>query len=68
VDNRTHNALPRGPHCLGERGFAALTDPWRALHHTTANPNKISDIVKPALVLTHFEHDRLTRKLVRSPD
>ncbi len=60
VDNRTYNALLRGLRCLGERGFAVLTGRWRALHHTTASPSKIGDIVKAALVLTHFEHGRLT--------
>ncbi len=60
VDNRTYNALLRGLRCLGERGFAVLTGRWRALHHITASPSKIGAIVKAALVLTHFEHDRLT--------
>ena len=60
VDNRTYNALLRGLRCLGERGFAVLTGRWRALHHTTASPSKIGDIVKAALVLTHFEHSHLT--------
>jgi hypothetical protein len=60
VDNRTYNALLRGLRCLGERGFALLTGRWRTLHHTTASPSKIGHIVKAALVLTHFEHGRLT--------
>jgi hypothetical protein len=60
VDNRAYNALLRGLRCLGERGFAVLTGRWRALHHLTASPSKIGDIVKAALVLTHFEHGRLT--------
>jgi hypothetical protein len=60
VDNRTYNALLRGLRCLGERGFAVLTGRWRTLHHITASPSKIGDIVKAALVLTHFEHGRLT--------
>ena len=59
VDNRTYNALLRGLRCLGERGFALLVGRWRTLHHTTASPSKIGDIVKAALVLTHFEHGRL---------
>jgi hypothetical protein len=59
VDNRTYNALLRGLRCLGERGFAVLTRRWRTLHHTTASLSKIGDIVKAALVLTHFEHSRL---------
>lgn len=60
VDNRTYNAVLRGLRCLGERGFAVLTGRWRALRHSTASPRKIGDIVKAALVLTHFEHGRLT--------
>ncbi len=60
VDNRTYNALLRGLRCLGERGFALLTGRWRALRHFTTSPRKIGDIVKAALVLTHFEHGLLT--------
>ena len=60
VDNRAYNALLRGLRCLGERGFALLTGRWRTLHHFTASPSKIGDIVKAALVLTYFEHGRLT--------
>jgi hypothetical protein len=59
-DNRTHNTLPRDLRSLGERGLTILTGRRRALHHTTASPSKIGDIVKAALVLTHFEHGRLT--------
>ncbi|TCO64254.1 transposase family protein [Actinocrispum wychmicini] len=60
VDNRAYNALLRGLRCLGERGFALLTGRWRTLRHITASPRKIGDIVKAALILTHFEHGRLT--------
>ncbi|MGH7748725.1 MAG: transposase family protein [Candidatus Dormibacteria bacterium] len=60
IDNRAYNALLRGLRCLGERGFAVLTGRWRALRHITASPRKIGDIVKAALVLTHFEHGHLT--------
>ncbi|MDO3650648.1 transposase family protein, partial [Nocardia mangyaensis] len=56
LDNQTRNALLRGLRCLGERGFAVLTRRWRALQRITASPEKIGDIVKAALVLTHFEH------------
>jgi DDE superfamily endonuclease len=59
VDTRTRNALLRGLRCLGERGFAVLIGRWRALRHFTTSPSKIGDIVKAALVLTHFEHGRL---------
>jgi hypothetical protein len=60
VDNRTYNTLLRRLRCLGERDFAVLTGRWRVPHHTTASPSKIGDIVNAALVLTHFEHGRLT--------
>ena len=60
IDNRSYNALLRGLRCLGERGFAVLTGRWRALHHFTASPSKIGDIVNAALVLTQFEHGWLT--------
>ncbi len=60
ADNRTYNALLRGLRCLGERGFALLTGRWRALRHFTTSPRKIGDIVKAALVLTHFEHGRIS--------
>jgi hypothetical protein len=60
VDNRTYNTLQRSLRCLGERGFAVLTGRWRVLRHITASPSKIGAIVKAALVLTHFEHGRLT--------
>lgn len=60
VDNRAYNALLRGLRCLGERGFAVLTGRWRVLRHITASPSRIGDIVKAALVLTHFEHGMTT--------
>ncbi|WP_406280484.1 transposase family protein [Nocardia sp. NBC_00881] len=58
ADNHTYNALLRGLCCLGERGFAVLTGRWRTQHHITASPTRIGDIVKAALVPTHFEHRR----------
>ena len=60
VDNHTYNALLRGLRALGERGFAVLTGRWRTLHHITASPRKISNIVKAALTLTHIKHGHPT--------
>lgn len=60
VDNRTYNTLLRGLRCLGERAFALLVGRWRALRHITTSPRKIGTIVNAALILTHFEHGRLT--------
>lgn len=60
VDTRTRNALLRSLRCRGERGFALLTQRWHALHHVTACPQKIGDIARAALVLTHVEHGYLS--------
>jgi hypothetical protein len=60
VDNRTYNALLRALRCLGERGFALLTERWTTLQHITLSPSRIGDIARAALVLTIFEHDRIT--------
>ncbi len=38
---------------------------WRALRFT-CSPERIGTVVKAALVLTHFEYRRVSRKLVRS--
>jgi hypothetical protein len=56
VNNRTYNMLLRSMRCLGERGFALLTQRWRVLQGVTTPPRKIGDIANAALVLTHFEH------------
>jgi DDE superfamily endonuclease len=56
IGSRTRNAIQHALRCLGERGFALLTQRWRTLQHITASPSKISDIARAALVLTHFEH------------
>lgn len=55
LGTRTRNAVLRSLRCLGERGFALLTQRWRTLQHITASPGKIGDIARAALVLTHFE-------------
>lgn len=59
-DTRARNALLRGLRAQGERGFALLKTRWKALEHVTACPNKIGDIAKAALVLTHVEHKLIT--------
>lgn len=56
LGNRTRNALQRSLRCLGERGFALLTQRWRTLQHITASPTKITGIARAALVLTQYEH------------
>jgi hypothetical protein len=56
ADARTRNALLRDLRCRGERGFALLTQRWAALQHITADPGRITEITRAALVLTQFEH------------
>lgn len=56
--NRAHNMLLIRLRCLGERAAALLTQRWRTLQHITVSPNKIGDITKAALALTHFEYHR----------
>jgi hypothetical protein len=56
INARTRNALLRSARCLGERGFALLTQRWQTLQHVTASPGKIGLIAKAALVLVLFEH------------
>jgi len=60
INTRTRNALIRSARCLGERGFALLTQRWQTLQHITASPGKIGQIARAALVLTLFEHKMLT--------
>jgi DDE superfamily endonuclease len=60
IDTRTYNKLLRALRCLGERGFALLSQRWRTLQHVTISPSRIGDLAKAALVLTHFEHGMIT--------
>jgi hypothetical protein len=53
---KARNALLRSLRCQGERGFALLSQRWRALQHVTVSPGAIGDIAKAALVLVQFEH------------
>src|SRR6476659_4165245 len=56
IDTRARNALLRSVRCLGERGFALLTQRWKTLQHVTASPGRIGLIARAALVLVLFEH------------
>jgi DDE superfamily endonuclease len=60
INTRTRNALIRSARCLGERGFALLTQRWRALQHVTASPSRIGVVAQAALVLVQFEHKMIT--------
>jgi hypothetical protein len=46
--------------CLGESGFALLSQGRKTLQNVTASPSEIGLITRTALVLTLFEHKRLT--------
>jgi DDE superfamily endonuclease len=60
VDNRAYNTLLRALRSLGERGSALLIERWTALKHITLSPSRTGNIVRAALVLTHFEHRRIS--------
>ena len=60
ISTRTRNALLISARCLGEHGFALLTQRWQTLQHVTASPGKIGQIARAALVLVLFEHKMLT--------
>ena len=60
IDTRARNTLLRSLRCLGERGFALLSQRWRTLRHVTASPGRIGLIARAALVLVLFEHKMLT--------
>ena len=60
LDTRTRNALLRSLRCLGERGFALMSQRWRTLQRVMLSPGKIGDIAQAALVLVQFEHKMIT--------
>ena len=60
IEAQVQDQWPSSETPQGERGFALVTGRWRTLHHVTASPSKIGDIVRAALVLTHFEHGYIT--------
>jgi hypothetical protein len=60
INSRTRNMLHSSVRCLGERGFALLSQRWKVLQNVTASPSEIGAIARGALVLTLFEHKRLT--------
>jgi hypothetical protein len=59
INARTRNMLLSSARCLGERGFALLSQRWKTLQNVTASPSEIGPIARAALVLTLFEHKRL---------
>ena len=56
ADTKTRNALLRSMRYQGERGFALMSQRWRALQHVMVSPTTIGDIAKSVLVLVQFEH------------
>jgi DDE superfamily endonuclease len=56
IDTKTRNALLRSLRYQGERGFALMSQRWRALQRVTLSPTTIGDIARSALVLVQFEH------------
>ena len=59
INARTRNMLLSSSRCLGERGFALLSQRWKALQNVTSSPSEIGSIARAALVLTLFEHKRI---------
>jgi len=60
INTRTRNALIRSLRCIGERGFALLTQRWQTLKLVTISPGRIGEIARAALVLTLFEHKMIS--------
>jgi hypothetical protein len=60
INARTRNMLLSSARCLGERGFALLSQRWKTLQNVTASPGEIGQIARAALVLLLFERKRLT--------
>ena len=60
INTKTRNALLRSLHCQGERGFALMSQRWRALQHVMVSPTTIGDIAKAVLVLVQFEHKMIS--------
>ncbi len=60
INTKTRNALLRSLRYQGERGFALMSQRWRAIQRVTVSPTTIGDIVKSALVLTQFEHKMIS--------
>jgi hypothetical protein len=60
INARTRNMLLSSARCLGERGFALLSQRWKTLQNVTASPGEIGHIARAAHVLVLFEHRRVT--------
>jgi hypothetical protein len=60
IDTKTRNALLRALRYQGERGFALMSQRWRALQRVMVSPTTIGDIAKSVLVLVQFEHKMIS--------
>ena len=60
TDAKTRNALLRSLRYQGERGFALMSQRWRALQRVMVSPSTIGDIAKSVLVLVQFEHKMIS--------
>jgi len=60
INTKTRNALLRSLRYQGERGFALMSQRWRALQHVMLSPTTIGDLAKAVLVLVQFEHKMIS--------
>jgi len=60
INTKTRNALLRSRRYQGERGFALMSQRWRALQRVMVSPTTIGDIAKSVLVLVQFEHKMIS--------
>jgi DDE superfamily endonuclease len=60
INTKTRNALLRSLRCQGERGFALMSQRWRALQRVMVSPSAIGDIARSVLVLVQFEHKMIS--------
>ena len=60
ASTKTRNALLRSRRYQGERGFALMSQRWRALQRVMVSPTTIGDIAKSVLVLVQFEHKMIS--------
>ena len=66
IGTRARNALIRSVRCLGERGFALLTQRWKTLQHVTASPGRIGLIaprrIRLGAIRTQNDHVKVVEK------
>lgn len=60
LEARTRDKLLRSVRCLGERGFAPMSQRWRTLQCVMLSLGKIGDFAQAVLVLVQFEHKMTT--------